>query len=93
MKTADLGPGILFPIYAAASKGINKSKHSKYAVLPWESTVSSCRELCRRGKVAGLLNLVLLPKVQVFDPLGISADVSLISLSSRKHLPGGIKAM
>lgn len=34
MKTADLGPGNLFPIYAAASKGINKCKHSKYAVLP-----------------------------------------------------------
>lgn len=34
LKTADLGPGNLFPIYAAASKGINKCKHSKNAALP-----------------------------------------------------------
>lgn len=60
MKTADLGPGNLFPIYAAASEGINKSKHSKYAVLPVVGE-SSSRELCRRGKVAELLSLVLLP--------------------------------
>lgn len=36
----------------------------------WESVVSSSRELCRRGSVAGLLSLVLFPKSKCLIHLG-----------------------
>ena len=89
LKNADLGPRNLFHIYAAASNGINPSAICVQRFQSWAGTVSSFRELCRRGKVARLLSLVLLPKVQVFDTLGTNANMSLISLSSRRHLLGG----
>lgn len=69
------------------SKGINKSQQSKHAVLPvmGERCVLLQGALQERGggwaaKPGGA------SKVQVFDPFGISADISLILLSSRKHL-------
>lgn len=82
MKTADLGPGNLFSIYAAASKGINKSKHSKYAALPVVGErcvlLQGALQERQRGRAA---KPGVVPRVQVFDPLGISAGISLISLS------------
>jgi len=60
---------------------------------PREDLVSSVGELCRRGKVARLLSLVLLPEVQLWSHLGSKLISLLISLSSRRHLFGWIKEM
>lgn len=88
-KNADLGPRNLFHSYAAASNGINKSKRSSCS---HERALILLQELCRTGTVAGLLGLVLLPSVQVFDTFGINANISDIALF--KEAPSrGIKEM